>query len=240
MAAPIVLSTAPSANAQDVVLGSKIEIVFDQALDPASVSSKTVSVTGPGQTSLIDADDLIVKNPTALTGREYIEGTLSLANDNKTIVFVPAKPFRPSVGYQVTVAGGATVLALNAVKNADGEKLATSFIFAFRTGFIETAVTPPGAPLGWSQTQAPWDKPVLDAKQIIVRPGNPLGVDPRTVLEFEFPGEIDVTSFDPRDLLVGIEPVFGNQMVSLPPGLQSSVAVSGNKMYISITGWEED
>ncbi len=237
MAAPTVLSTNPPAAATDVVLGTAIEITFDQALDQATVSSATVAVTGPGQTSLIDADNLIVNNPTALKGREYIDGTVSLVSGT-TIRFVPSRPLRPNVKYQVTVAGGSSALAVNAVKNLSGERLARSYFFEFQTGFLEAATPPPASPLGWSNTLAPWDRPALDAKQIIIRPANPVGVDPETILELEFPGEIDLNSFDPRDLLVGIEPVFGNQMVRLPATLSSTVSVSGNKMFIRITGWE--
>lgn len=165
MAAPTIVSTSPAANANSVVLGVQIEIVFDQAVKPSSLSSRTFALFGPGQTSLIDATNLIVQNPTALTGREYLAGTFSFPSA-ATVRFTPAAPLRPNVTYTVIVAGANGALVASAVTNTADEPLAESYSFQFTTGEIAGAIPPPSSPLDYTEANLPWDLPALTAEDI--------------------------------------------------------------------------
>lgn len=237
MAVPVLVSSVPANGATGVVLGSSVVLTFSEALDPSTVSSRTVSVMGPGQTSLVDADNLIVRSPSPLTGREYIQGTLSV--DGSTITFTPSRPWRPNVRYEVVLAGGTGLLGVSGIKSLAGQALASSLRLAFTTGDIAAAEAPASSPVDYVQTLAPWDRPVLSPDQIRMSPQGIPGANLAQTFVLEFPADIDPESFRAEDILVGVEPVLHDPLAVVPSGLQATVAVSGNKLYVTVSGWEE-
>ena len=77
MSAPLVVNVDPANNEVDVVLGTQITITFDQSIDTTTIDESTFSVTGPGQTQILTAGQLIAKDGNTLLSREYIEGTFA-------------------------------------------------------------------------------------------------------------------------------------------------------------------
>jgi hypothetical protein len=61
-----------------VVLRTQITLTFDQAIDITAIDESTFSVTGPGQTQILTAGQLIAKDGDTLLSREYIEGPFCL------------------------------------------------------------------------------------------------------------------------------------------------------------------
>lgn len=234
-----VTSVSPVPNEISVVIGRPIEVVFDKPVDPASVTTATFSLMGPGQTALVDADNLIHKTPDALTGREYITGTFAFPEANK-LVFTPGRPLRPMVRYTVMLAGSNSILATNVIKAVGGEKLAQSYTFSFTT-FAETAEPLVYSPLLEDHPQIP-----LDEIRLIPRAatGNNLGQD----IEIHFPDLIDLSSLDPsyagaeapqdsnpfNDILVTAEALLNDPQVSVPAGLAYVVSISGNVIRVRL------
>ena len=81
MSAPLVVNVDPANNEVDVVLGTQITVTFDQAIDTTTIDESTFSVTGPGQTQILTAGQLIAKDGDTLLSREYIEGTFAFDTD---------------------------------------------------------------------------------------------------------------------------------------------------------------
>lgn len=235
MAAPNVSSVSPTANETDVVLGRKVRITFDQAIDPDTISDATFSLMGPGQVGVINAEGLFKDNPEAITSREWVAGKFEFPSPN-IVDFIPSKPFRPNVQYTVFLAGGDSVLATSVIKNLGGENLTSSFQFTFTTGILDLDTTPPSAPLQFPAVQQSWNRPRLKASDIQIIPHRPVGNDLEQTIELVFPGALDPNSFDPNSLEVLIGPALNDPLISIPPGLSRTVAVSGNRLLITITG----
>jgi len=50
---PVVVGTSPANAAQDVAIGSPISVALSEALDPATITTETFTVTGPDARALI-------------------------------------------------------------------------------------------------------------------------------------------------------------------------------------------
>ncbi len=193
MSAPVIVSTVPASGDVDVILGTTIHVVFDQAIDPATITDGSFALTSPGQTQLVDQEQLELRTP-ILTGREYITGTFSFPTSS-TLVFTPGRALRPNTQYTLLLVGGSSVLALAAIKNPGGDKMASSYQWTFTTGTLNLTAPPVQAPLSWEQTQQNWDRPRLDPQSIIVIPRASTGND-LTTIELRFPGPVDPSSFN--------------------------------------------
>ena len=233
MSAPVILSVAPAPDETDVVLGRVIEVTFDQAVDPDTVTSATFALTGPGETTIVDGDELAYKNAKPSSGREYITGAFNFPSPDK-LRFTPDKPLRPGIQYTVLIAGASSLLATSVVRNPAGEALAKSYQYAFKTGTLNVATPPALSPL---PPAAPWERPRLDPNSIRIRSG---GIPVKAVanelsyIELIFPAAVDPTSFDQNDLRVAIEPFLGDTSVPLPDNVTVSAAVQANRIVLTV------
>lgn len=238
MSAPIIQSFTPYAGETDVVLGRPIEILFDQPIDPASVSTKTFSLMGPGQTSVVDAENLLHKASQVSTGREYIPGEFSFPApapgdtwlQDQKLVFTCDRALRPNVVYTLLLLGKGSLLATAYIRNLFGEGLAKSIQTTFTTGEIDMVQTPPESPLMASQ---PWEKPRLSSKDILVRPRRAVGNDLTQEIDIVFPGPIDPNSFDMNDLIVAGEPFLNDPQTQIPDST-ATVQIDGNTLRITV------
>lgn len=238
MSAPVIESVTPAANQADVVLGQPIEVLFDQPIDPASLSSQTFSLTGPGQSSLVDAENLIRKDGLLHTGREYITGAFVFpapaAGDawvqDQKLVFTPSRPLRPNVTYTVLLVGQGSLLAKSYVRNPAGEGMPASVQYTFKTGELNLSAPPLQSPL---RPLNPWEKPRLDPSSILVRPRKAIGNDLTQEIELVFPGEIDPASFNPDDILVAGEPFLNDPGTSIPDST-ATIVIDGNRLLITV------
>jgi hypothetical protein len=232
MAAPTVFSVSPLNLATDVVLGTQVVITFDQVIDESTLNESTLSLTGPGQTSIITPDQLISSDPEAITGREYITGVLSFATvSSKTVAtFNPDRSLRPNQTYTVLLAGASSALTNDVVKNLAGEAMASTYQWSFTTGILNVITPPLESPL-------PELLPDIDPNSVVVIPRKAVGNDLSQVIEFIFPDDIDPDSFNMDDVLVSIEAVLGDPAVVVPSGLTASAVIEGRKLKITISGW---
>ena len=99
---PVVLSTSPLPDAENVPLETPIKVIFSEPLDPSTVNVGTVLLTGPG-------------GPVA--------GTLNLTSNNTIIVFRPSEALSPDNSYTFSVSTGIQDLA--------GYALETSYYLVF-------------------------------------------------------------------------------------------------------------
>ncbi len=100
-AQPVVVSASPAAHAISVNRAAPIEVVFDRALDPASVTAASVRVFGRWS------------GPAA--GTRSVDGT--------TLRFVPDVPFFAGEAVTVSLSKG--------IRDSDGTALATGFAWGF-------------------------------------------------------------------------------------------------------------
>ena len=103
---PTVSSTNPAAGATGVAVNRNITATFDEAMDPATITTATFTVTGPGATP--------------------VSGTVTLAAAGTTAIFTPASNLAASTLHTATITTGAKDLAANA--------LAAPFVWTFTTG----------------------------------------------------------------------------------------------------------
>jgi hypothetical protein len=252
MPAPTVLSVTPNDQETDVVLGIQITVLFDSLMLHDSISDATFSLTGPGQTQIISADQLVVEDPQPITGREYITGVLAFddtpAGGTRTLVtFTPSKPLRPNVTYTLLILGSGGALTSASVKNASSVAMVGSYTWSFTTGALNLVFPPPSAPV-------PGASPALDPSTIIVIPrvGSPnpvtnddrVGGDPSQEIDLIFPDSVSLSPYDPTpDILSSIEPILGDPLLSVPAGLtvaytwQSYGGKVNRKLKIVISGF---
>ena len=231
MSAPVILSVIPTTNAVDVILGTLIIMTFDQVINTATLNSQTFSLTGPGKASLVDGASMLLDKPTL--EREYIIGkfTFSTNSNNQTVaIFTPDKPLQPNTTYAVMIVGAGSPLISSYVANGAGESMASTYQYTFNTGSLNLKVPPPQAPL-------PMQMPRINVEDVIVRPKSTIDNDLTRQIEIIFPSDIDVNSFDPTEIEVGIEPILGDLNVRVPRGLQSAITVEGNTITVVVSGW---
>jgi hypothetical protein len=111
---PTVISADPANNATGVALNKIITAIFSEAMDPSTITTGTVSVTGLGGATVI--------------------GTVSYSAAGTTVTFTPASNLAPNTRYTGTITTG--------VKDLAGNALASNYIWNFTTGAAPD-VTPP-------------------------------------------------------------------------------------------------
>jgi Domain of unknown function (DUF4082)/Bacterial Ig-like domain/Bacterial Ig domain/Purple acid Phosphatase, N-terminal domain/FlgD Ig-like domain/Cohesin domain len=114
---PTVVSVSPGVGAGGVATTTQVTATFDEPIDPATVTSSTMRLTGPGATT--------------------VTGTVNYDPGSQTARFVPDAPLAYSTAYTATLKGGATDPR---IKDVAGNALAADFIWSFTTG------TPPPPP----------------------------------------------------------------------------------------------
>lgn len=236
MSAPSIISSSPANGNRDVVLGTSIIVGFDQPMDATTLNASTFSLTGPGQTAIIAPGNLIAANPTVRTGREYVTGSFSFASDangNTVLTFVPGVPLRPNVTYTILIVGPGLLLSSSA-KNLNGETLDSNYEWSFTTGDLDVSTPPPQSPL--VPLTVPLNPSSVRISQRLWAVGNDLSQE----IDITFPGEIDLTSVTPDQILLSLEPILNDPFVMIPSGLTPTVTISGNKITIKIAGWPLD
>lgn len=114
--APTVSARVPSSGASGIAVTSSISASFSEPLDPLTVTTAQVAVTGPGATP--------------------VPGTVSYQSGTRTAHFVPASALAYSTPYTVTLTGGPGGLA-----DVSGNVLAANDSWTFTT-----AAPPPPPP----------------------------------------------------------------------------------------------
>ncbi len=112
--APTVTSTNPANVATGVAINNKIAATFSEALDPATITAASFTVTGPGATS--------------------VAGTLTYAAVGTTATFAPASDLALNTTFTATLTTGVTDLAGNA--------LASNFVWSFTTSATADTTAP--------------------------------------------------------------------------------------------------
>jgi len=104
--APSVVSTNPTDLASSVATNQKVIATFSEAMDSATITGTTFTVTGPGLTP--------------------VPGTITYSMIGATAVFTPSIALTGSTLYTATITTGAQDLG--------GNPLAAAFVFTFTTG----------------------------------------------------------------------------------------------------------
>jgi hypothetical protein len=116
--APIVVSAIPAVpgcGGQGVPINRKIAASFDQAMDPATITTTTFTVTGPGTTP--------------------VDGGITYDATNNAAIFAPTSGLLPaSTTFTATITTGA--------KSAAEVPLANDFVWTFATGANSDTTAP--------------------------------------------------------------------------------------------------
>lgn len=110
--APLVTSTDPANGAAAVALNKKISATFSEAMDPATITTATYTLAGPGNTAVL--------------------GTVTYAGFTAT--FSPTAPLAPNTVYTSTVTTGSKDLAGNA--------LTSNYVWTWTTGAAQDTTAP--------------------------------------------------------------------------------------------------
>ena len=110
---PTVTSTMPANGATGVAMGATLNVTFSEALDPASVSTDTIGLVGPGSVA--------------------VAGAVSYNAATHTATFTPNSPLAASTGYTATVKGGSTDPR---IKDVAGNPLAASYSLSFTSSGV--------------------------------------------------------------------------------------------------------
>ena len=109
--APTVVSTVPTNGATAVAVNATISATFSEAMDPATISATTFTLTGPGATP--------------------VAGTITLSGTTAT--FTPTAALATSAVFTATITTGA--------KNPTGAALAANFVWTFTTAPAPTVIS---------------------------------------------------------------------------------------------------
>jgi Ice-binding-like/Bacterial Ig-like domain len=115
--APTITVTDPLNLATAVPTNRKISATFDEAIDPASITATTFTLTGPGTAPVTGAVNYV----------------------GSTAVFSPTNPLAPSTAYTATIKTG--------VKDLAGNALASNLVWAFTTANAAQALAKGPAPV---------------------------------------------------------------------------------------------
>ena len=157
-----------------------------------------------------------------------------LANSGGTVVtFTPVKPLLPGTTYTALIVGADSALASTYVQDTFGNNLLSSYQWSFTAGTLNIAIPPVQNPLPPITT-------TLRADQIQIIPRAPVGIDDPSVsnisvIELIFPAPVDPNTFDPSQLLIGIEPIMNDPDVMVL-GANASYIIQGNKIIVTVTG----
>jgi len=110
--APTVSVTSPTNTALAVPINRKVGIGFSEAMDPTTVTTNTIKMTGPGLTPV----------------------TGTVASANTSAVFTPSKNLAANTVYTLTVTNGVEDLAGNTMLN--------NYVFTFTTAAAADATRP--------------------------------------------------------------------------------------------------
>jgi hypothetical protein len=112
--APTVNSSIPLIGATAVPLNQVVSADFSEAMNPATISSSTFTLTGPGTTA--------------------VSGLVAYAAVGDTLTFTPTANLAPNTLFTATISTG--------VQNLAGTALASNYVWTFTTG-TTTATTAP-------------------------------------------------------------------------------------------------
>src|SRR5215217_503727 len=121
---PTVTNVAPGNGALDVLIGSKVEATFSEAMDANTIKDSTFTLTQPDGT---DPD----------TNPDLVPGTVAYDSTSNKATLTPAN-VDYSTTYTATVKGGA-----NGVKDAAGNPLSADEVWTFTTAAPPADTTPP-------------------------------------------------------------------------------------------------
>lgn len=158
-----------------------------------------------------------------------------MANNGQTVAtFTPSKPLIPGEIYTVLIVGSDSTLASSFVHDLSGNNLLNSYQWSFTSGTLPLPVPPVQNPLSNLVT-------TLRPDQVQIIPRSPVGVDDPSVsnisiIDLIFPAVIDVNSYQPSGVLVGVEPIMNDPDVMVPFGASASYVVQGNKMIVTVVG----
>jgi hypothetical protein len=111
---PTVTATIPANLATGVPLNQVVSATFSKAMNPATISSTTFTLTGPGTTN--------------------VSGLVAYAAIGNTLTFIPTANLAASTLFTATITTGVTDLAGNA--------LASNYVWSFTTGSAVTVIPP--------------------------------------------------------------------------------------------------
>jgi len=114
---PTVTSTDPANNATGVPLTKIIAAFFNEAMDPSSITTASVSVTGLGGSPVV--------------------GTVNYSAITNSLTFTPSTSLAPNTTFSATIKGG-----VSGAKDLAGNALASNYVWKFTTG-AALDVTPP-------------------------------------------------------------------------------------------------
>jgi len=116
---PSVVSTSPVSGATGVSVTTPIAVTFNEAIDPATLSTSTLTVA-------------------TTSGGTAVTGTVAYDAAARTGTFTPSAPLSGQTGYTATLAGS--------VKDQAGNAMGTAFSFSFTTADVTpptvTSVSP--------------------------------------------------------------------------------------------------
>jgi WD40 repeat protein/methionine-rich copper-binding protein CopC len=119
---PTVSSTSPVDNATGVATNAQITAVFNESLDPATVTSTTATLTGPGGTSIAVG--------------------VSYDANNRSVVMQPSSLLSPTTTYTAQLEGG---ISGPRITDLAGNALAADKVWTFTTGAAGPCDTPANA-----------------------------------------------------------------------------------------------
>jgi ice-binding like protein/Big-like domain-containing protein len=113
-AIPTVTSTIPANGATGVPLNQAISATFSEPMNPATITTTTFTVNGPGATA--------------------VAGAVTYVAASNTAIFTPAANLTANTVYTATITTGAM--------SAGGDALAANFVWTFKTGATTNSSAP--------------------------------------------------------------------------------------------------
>lgn len=103
---PVVVTTDPENTATNVALNKVISIVFNEEIDPESITNESITINGAAK----------------------LDGVLSYDNATFTVTFTPAQPLTVNTTYSGKV--------LTTIEDYNGNHLQANYVWTFSTGTV--------------------------------------------------------------------------------------------------------
>ena len=130
---PSVIATSPAAGIGNLPLNTKVTLVFDERINPGTITSANLPISGPSG---------------------VITGSYSVAANQLSATFTPAAPLLTFTGYTVQYTTGIRDLAGNALFNPGSFSIGTGSLASDQTSGQVVAISPRNAATGIA-TNAP-------------------------------------------------------------------------------------
>lgn len=243
-------SVHPLDSSLGLPLQSQISVVFNQLMDEATITTSTLMITGPDDSSWTTPGVRVIENTSPENillnygGEEYIDGAISFTQESigatpvTKATFTPSEPLYPNTEYVIYLTGdeGLEDAIVSPVAAVDNTPLVGTYIWTFTTGSGSVAEVPDTASTSVVAPPSISSVVSIPFKLLSSIPANQatnLDISTDTIV-LQFSKNIDATTVDSA-ISIDAESVNGDTSISSIGAISFSSSTVGDTVTITLT-----